>query len=139
MRYHVASMIALGILAACVVPTTSCGCSTVPPTALIVGTIRTADARPIIDAVVGARSAAGTSCAQTLPAGATGGYVVRTDVNGRYRLPIIGVLERGAMCVQVVARRSSGATADSLTAPVVRLVASIVPPYDSAIVDLQFP
>ena len=58
MRYHVAATIALGILAACVFPTTSCGCSLPPPpTALVVGTVRAADALPVANAVVGARSA----------------------------------------------------------------------------------
>ncbi len=145
MRYHLAAAISLGVLTACIFPTTTCGCSPPPvASAVIVGTIRTANALPLAGAVVRAQGTRGARCSRSVQFRAVSQGTVTTDATGRYRFLVDNAAQAAAqvpdtLCVEVIARRSSSATADSLIAPTVTVVLRYGLTSDSARVDLQFP
>lgn len=138
MRLRLIAAMGLAVFAACTTPTSLCGCSpTPPPTASVVGTVRTAGGAPVRDVVVRGTGRRG-SCPGTGPALNSVSSLLPSDSAGRYRVMVIGSTDPDTLCVQLIARRPAAAGGDSLLAPILTLQ---LRPWgsDSTTVDFTFP
>ena len=141
MRIPVVVLLAFGVIVACASPTAVCGCSPYPSiSALVVGTVRAANDRPLRGALIRVRGTPG-SCLGSHQATAAGDTALLTsDSVGRYRL----VFTRAnatfdSSCVRLTARRSALASTDTLVSVSVSVKLRLDPPFDSTRIDFRFP
>ncbi len=140
MRMPMFVLLGTGVILACTSPTSLCGCSPLPyPNAIVVGTVRTSAEAPVSGVLVSARSSRGR-CPVGSQSTTVGLVSMPTDATGRYRLGVGGLgATVDSICVQVYARRSTSARADTLFSAMVPMQLRVDPPYDSTLVDLRFP
>ena len=131
---------AIGVIVACSSPTSGCGCSP-PPQArvLVFGTVRTASESPVSGARISLRGVLG-------PCSVGGQITIRaeaampSDSAGNYRFPLAPAASGlDSVCVQLVARRSSMANADTIVSAAAALGVRYDRQPDSTRIDFRFP
>ena len=130
-----AAMGAVLLIAACLYPTDTCGCTPRLPEGIVTGVVTRASGAPASGATVRAETA------PTCAAGSAHSMSLRTaGTDGRYRAMLS--IPTDSACVRVVARDPSGAPADSavVTGVWLRVArASGAQRPDSVRVDLRLP
>ena len=139
MRSPVPAMLAIGLIAACSMPTSVCGCSPPPPaSAVVYGTILTAADSVVRGAVLRAAISHGTCPGTGQPFVADFG-TAPIDATGRYRFEVSWGVPTDTTCVRVTARRLLAGATDSVVAAPVSLAMRFERPLDSTRVDIRFP
>ena len=125
------------IVVACTSPTSSCGCSPVPPSVEAVGTVRTVAGVPVTTAIL---SVAGTlgNCSVTGSRVTFSSLGYSIDATGKYRALIIPS-EPDSICVKITARRDANAGADSVVSSGFSFAVGRLPRPDTVVVNLTFP
>jgi hypothetical protein len=126
-----------GVFVACSMPTSVCGCTSPPPSAIVVGTMWASAGRPLRGGIIRVRQILGT-CPGRAAALDEGSGASQSDSTGRYRTFIRGN-NVDTVCVHVVAYRSVSAQTDSLVSLPATLALKLGRNLDSARIDFRFP
>ena len=117
---------------ACISPTNGCGCPPTPPTALVVGRVRTATGAAVAEATVSAYIAREGNCSRRESPDGVG----HTLSDGSYRVGIAGSEETDSICVLVGVRAPLGSGLADAVDTAITLGFTLTPPLDSALVDV---
>ena len=137
MRTPLLVSLTFGVVVACSTPTSVCGCTSPPPSAIVVGTMWASGDRLLRGGIIRARQTLGT-CPGRGAALDQGSGASPSDSTGRYRAFIRGS-DVDTVCVRVVAYRSVSARMDSLVSSPTTLALKLGRNLDSTRIDFRFP